>query len=396
MVLFDDNKRENLFPLLFTRPAGALRVGTLTIAEKWEKRTGFQVYFDMPEYLKVLFTTDNSTSTLRVNGRLLPDARIVDQLLQLNNGEALIGRDGELLGYQGDTSYLASFNVIFKRLDYSLPYSILERPYDLFRLNGQELEKDFEILTYRRTSANIEGYNTLIHEHRIFAEPGVKVLCSTLNAYDGSIYLGEDAEIMEGSHVRGGFSLGEQSTLKMASKIYGPTTIGPHCKVGGEVNNAVFLGYSNKAHDGFLGNAVIGEWCNLGADSNNSNLKNNYEKVKLWNYASGRFDNSGLQFCGLIMGDHSKCGINTMFNTGTVVGVSANIFGSGFPRNFVPSFAWGGASGFETFALKKAFEVAERVYERRGLQFGDAEKSMLENVFEQTAQYRNWENQKNN
>lgn len=395
MVLFDDNKREALLPLLFTRPSGAIRVGILTIAEKWEKRIPERVAFDCPDYLSRLFESDQLQSEIRINGRLLPNDRLTDAIQSLNEGEALVGKEGELLAYFGNQNYFKVSNEILKRIDFQGEYSSIERPYDIFRLNGQEIEADFKIITDRRTSADISGYNTFIQEQKIFAEPGAKVLCSTLNATDGPIYLGADSEVMEGCHIRGGFALGEHATVKMASKIYGPTTIGPQCKVGGEINNSVFFGYSNKAHDGFLGNSVIGEWCNLGADSNNSNLKNNYEKVKLWNYASGRFDNSGLQFCGLVMGDHSKCGINTMFNTGTVVGVSANIFGSGFPRNFVPSFAWGGASGFETFALKKAYEVAERVYERRGIEFGQAEQDVLQRVFEDTAKYRNWENQKN-
>lgn len=394
MVLFDDHKRDALLPLLFTRPAAALRTGILTIAEKWEKRLGEMASYDMPDYLSALYTASGNQVCLRINGRLLPNQRLQEALLNLKEDEALVGLDGDMLGYFSDCSYIEASTKIFKRIDFTETYNAIQRPFDLFRLNGQEMEADFNLITHRRTSEDIGGYNTLINEQRIFAEPGVKVLCSTLNATDGPIYLAEDSEIMEGSHVRGGFSLGEHSTLKMASKIYGPTTIGPHCKVGGEVNNSVFIGYSNKAHDGFIGNSVIGEWCNLGADTNNSNLKNNYEKVKLWNYASGRFDNSGLQFCGLIMGDHSKCGINTMFNTGTVVGVSANIFGSGFPRNFVPSFAWGGVGGFDTFSLNKAFEVAERVYERRGLTFGENEKNMMMQVFEQTAKYRNWENSK--
>jgi UDP-N-acetylglucosamine diphosphorylase/glucosamine-1-phosphate N-acetyltransferase len=219
-------------------------------------------------------------------------------------------------------------------------------------------------------------------------EEGAKVEFAILNATDGPIYIGKDAEIMEGSMIRGPFSLGEHSVLKLGAKIYGPTTIGPHSKVGGEVNNSVIFGYSNKAHDGFLGNSVLGEWCNIGADSNNSNLKNNYAEVKLWDYEKGRFIGTGLTFCGLIMGDHSKCGINTMFNTGTVVGVSANIFGAGFPRNFVADFSWGGAAGFTVYKLKEAFETAERVYQRRGMAFDENEKEILTRVFELTEKFR--------
>jgi UDP-N-acetylglucosamine diphosphorylase/glucosamine-1-phosphate N-acetyltransferase len=253
------------------------------------------------------------------------------------------------------------------------------------------LEKDFKLLTEGKSSANIKGNNTLIGEENIFAESGAVVSASVINATTGPVYLAADSEIMEGCLVRGGLSLGEHAVLKMGAKIYGPTTIGPHCKVGGEVNNSVFLGYSNKAHDGFLGNSVIGEWCNLGADTNNSNLKNNYLEVKLWDYVSKKFENTGLQFCGLIMGDHSKCSINTMFNTGTVVGISSNIFGSGFPRNFIPSFAWGGARGFDTFQLNKAFEVMEKVMGRRQIALTEWDKKIFEHLFNETAESRYWE-----
>jgi UDP-N-acetylglucosamine diphosphorylase/glucosamine-1-phosphate N-acetyltransferase len=229
--------------------------------------------------------------------------------------------------------------------------------------------------------------NTLNPE-RIFLEKGAKVEFATLNPGEGFIYIGKDAEIMEGALIRGSFALGTHSAVKMGAKIYGPTVVGPHSKVGGEINNSVIFGYSNKGHDGFLGNSVLGEWCNIGADSNNSNLKNNYADVKLWNYKKKGFVNTGLQFCGLIMGDHSKCGINTMFNTGTVVGVSANIFGDGFPRNFVPSFSWGGAAGFTTYSIPKAFETAEKVFSRRELVFDKIEQDILKNVFEQTAEFR--------
>ena len=244
------------------------------------------------------------------------------------------------------------------------------------------------MITKGRKTENLSSTNNLIAKENIFIETGVKAEFVTLNASAGPIYIGKDAEIMEGSVIRGPFAICEHSTVKMAAKIYGPTTIGPHSKVGGEVNNSVFQAYSNKAHDGFLGNSVIGEWCNLGADTNNSNLKNNYDEVRLWNYESGRFIKTGLQFCGLIMGDHSKCAINTMFNTGTVVGVNANIFGDGFPRNFIPSFSWGGASGFTIYGINKAFEVAEKVFERRNKQFDDIEKSILRHIFEKTSKYR--------
>jgi UDP-N-acetylglucosamine diphosphorylase/glucosamine-1-phosphate N-acetyltransferase len=244
------------------------------------------------------------------------------------------------------------------------------------------------LLTKGRTSAPVSKTNILIGDHSVFLEEGAKVEASILNTTAGPIYIGKDAEVMEGSIIRGPFSLGEHSQVKMGAKIYGPTTIGPHSKVGGEVNNSVIIGYSNKGHDGFLGNSVLGEWCNLGADTNTSNLKNNYDEVRVWSYVTNNFSRTGLQFCGLIMGDHSKSGINTMFNTGTVVGVSANVFGGGFPRTFVPSYSWGGASGFIDYRIDKALEVAQRVMERRGLVLNEVEESILRTVYDLTKQYR--------
>ncbi len=264
----------------------------------------------------------------------------------------------------------------------------IEHTWDIFSKNGEAIADDYKLLTEGRQSEPIPSNVNVINPEHIFIEKGAKLNFVTLNASNGPIYIGKDSEIMEGSVIRGPFALCDNATIKLGSKIYGPTTFGPYCKVGGEVNNSVLFGYSNKGHDGFLGNSVLGEWCNLGADTNNSNLKNNYAEVRLWDYQTGGFAKTGLQFCGLMMGDHSKCGINTMFNTGTVVGVSANIFGSGFPRNFVPSFSWGGSKGFVTYKTNKAFEVAEVVMARRNEAFTAMDKAILEHVFELTKSYR--------
>jgi UDP-N-acetylglucosamine diphosphorylase/glucosamine-1-phosphate N-acetyltransferase len=276
----------------------------------------------------------------------------------------------------------------FEAIEYDDEVLKLEHTWDIFSKNGQAIEDDFELLTKGRRSQQIPSSNNVISGEYIFIEEGAKLEFATLNASSGPIYIGKDAEIMEGSMIRGPFALCEHATVKLGAKIYGPTTVGPHSKVGGEVNNSVIFGYSNKGHDGFLGNSVLGEWCNLGADTNNSNLKNNYAEVRLWDYNTETFAKTGLQFCGLMMGDHSKCGINTMFNTGTVVGVSANIFGSGFPRNFVPSFSWGGNGGFTTYLTNKAFEVAEVVMSRRDIELTDIDKAILEHVFEVTKKFR--------
>jgi UDP-N-acetylglucosamine diphosphorylase/glucosamine-1-phosphate N-acetyltransferase len=264
----------------------------------------------------------------------------------------------------------------------------ISNTWDIFSKNAAAIAADFKLLTEDRTSSPISSSNYVKNSENIFLEPGAVVENASLNAADGPIYIAANAEIMEGCLVRGPFSLGENSALKMGAKIYGATTVGPYSKVGGEVNNSVIFGYTNKGHDGFLGNSVLGEWCNLGADTNNSNLKNNYAEVRLWDYETEGFARTGLQFCGLMMGDHSKCGINTMFNTGTVIGVSSNIFGSGFPRNFVPSFSWGGSAGITTYKTTKAYEVADMVMSRRGLEFSEEDKAILDYVFEKTKKFR--------
>lgn len=391
IILFDDASRAKLLPLTFTRPVAEIRIGILTIREKWEKFLNVPSSTKTEEYLQEKFPLELSIDddNFWINASYLPNAKLVEEIRTLKEKEALL--EGTVV-VAVNTGKLREFDPT--TLDGFVKYSThskpmcIQHPWDIFSRNGDAIKADFDLITAGRKSHALSTTNTVIAEENIFVEEGAKVECAILNASTGPIYIGKDAEIMEGSIVRGPFSLGEHSALKLGAKIYGPTTIGPHSKVGGEVNNSVIFGFSNKAHDGFLGNSVLGEWCNIGADSNNSNLKNNYAEVKLWNYEKERFIGTGLTFCGLIMGDHSKCGINTMFNTGTVVGVNANIFGAGFPRNFVPSFSWGGAAGFTTYKLNDAFEVAARVFERRGLTFDDREKNILQHVFELTEKYR--------
>ncbi len=394
LILFDDDSRIDLLPLTFTRPVAELRTGILTIREKWEKRWQLKSSSLTTDYLSTKFPTVFAQDNLLLNGGITPNTELVAACEKLETGQALV-QGSVLIALRCDQSRVETFNGTAEGYDvreFPGTFTRIKSPWDLFAQNASELEADFDLLTRDRKSQVLSPTNTLLGD-RIFAEEGAVAECAVLNARSGAIYLGKDSEVMEGSVVRGGLALCEHSVLKLSTKIYGATTIGPHSKVGGELNNSVILGYSNKAHDGFLGNSVIGEWCNLGADTNNSNLKNNYAEVKLWNYRKNGFVRTGLQFCGLIMGDHSKCGINTMFNTGTVVGVSANIFGSGFPRNFIPSFSWGGAQGFETFALNKAFEVAGKVMERRGLELDQTEKDILETLFNQSKEYRFWEKQ---
>ena len=390
-ILFDDQSWNNLLPLTFTRPVCEIRAGILTISEKWQKFLKSPISYLTQDYLQIKYGLITAEENILINGSLIPDNEIVDAINNLELNEAIIANN-IILAIKLDKKKAATFH--FKQTEpgevkeYTSSYNKINWPWEIFKNNEGFIREDFKIITEGRVSAAINPSNNIAGVENIFVEEGAKIEFASLNATTGPIYIGKDAEIMEGSLVRGPFALCEHSTLKMGAKIYGPTTIGPHAKVGGEVNNSVIFGYSNKAHDGFLGNSVIGEWCNLGADTNNSNLKNNYAEVRLWNYESSRFIKTGLQFCGLIMGDHSKCAINTMFNTGTVVGVNANIFGEGFPRNFIPSFSWGGAHGFTVYGIDKAFEVAEIVMSRRGVTLDDKEKQILRYVFEKTSKYR--------
>jgi len=390
-ILFDQSCRQDLLPLTFTKPACELRVGIITIKEKWEKHLNKKVSYQTAEYLQAKFPLIKESDNLLINGSILPNKEIINEIKQLELGQILVKENIPVAAVVKDFR-VESVNFIgfdnFQIIDASSDFKQICFPWDIFSLNGEEIENDFKLLTQNKVSQDLSKNVKALEIKNIFLEEGAKVEFATLNPNGGYIYIGKDAEIMDGSVVRGSLALCEHSVLKLGAKIYGPSTIGPYSKVGGEVNNSVLQGYSNKGHDGFLGNSVLGEWCNLGADTNNSNLKNNYAEVKLWNYKKKGFIRSGKQFCGLIMGDHSKCGINTMFNTGTVVGVSANIFGSGFPRNFIPSFSWGGASGFTTYKLNKAFETAELVLSRRNKELDDIEKAILEEVFKQTEEFR--------
>lgn len=324
---------------------------------------------------------------VHINGAVLPDADLIEAITHLGALKALV-KDDLLIAFKSEKDHLnyENFEGIakgFSQVEYSKPVTHIGYTWDLFHKNGDALKADFKLLTEGRTSQPLSSTNTLIGSaDNLFIEEGGKVEASTLNTTNGPIYIGADAEIMEGSAVRGPLALLEHAALKMSAKVYGPTTLGPHCKAGGELNNVIFFGYSNKAHDGFLGNSVIGEWCNIGADTNNSNLKNNYSPVEVYSYREAKSVQTGLTFCGLVMGDHSKCGINTMFNTGTVVGVSANIFGGDFPPKFIPSFTWGGSRWLRTFEFEKSVEVAEKMMERRGLKVEAADVKILQHIFD--------------
>lgn len=385
-ILFDDSNRENLLPLTFTRPIAEIRVGILTIREKWEYYLKSAVSFLSEDYLSEKFPMVKAKENILIAGSICPNQDLVDAIIKLQSGETLISGDTMIASYVSEDELNGVENLEEAsqvEILATMPFNRISYAWDVFGLNDAEIRADFLILTQGRKSAEISKTNLVIGND-IFVEEGTTIEGATLNSNLGPIYIGKDSEIMEGSNIRGPFAICNNSEVKMGAKIYGATTVGPYSKVGGELNNVVILGYSNKAHDGFFGNSVIGEWCNVGADSNTSNLKNTYDEVRLWNYASQTFIGTGLQFCGTIMGDHVKCGINSMFNTGTVIGCGANIFGAGFQRNFIASFSWGGPSGMSTYKIEKAIEVAKRIYQRRGLDFTKKDQEVLTSVYELT------------
>lgn len=392
ILLFDDPAiRGSLLPFTFTRPVADIRVGILKISEKWGIYTEKEVFHLTQEYLQEKFPR-NSEPALAINGAWLPEADSFDQLKKLKPKQSLYWGKTLIATFIGETEKNLSFAADREIVQLDSEPTLIQKSWNIFQFNAAEIKKDFYLLTKGRKSQPVNDPHTIVYSpQNIFIEEGAKIKAAVLNAEAGPIYIGKNTEVQEGALIRGPFALCEGSTVNMGAKLRGDTTVGPFSKVGGEISNAVFFGYSNKGHDGFLGNSVIGEWCNLGADTNTSNLKNNYAQVKLWDYLKGGFSNTGLQFCGLMMGDHSKCGINTMFNTGTVVGVGANVFGDGFPRNFIPSFSWGGAAGFSTFSMPKFEETVKAVYGRRGKEWTKKDQEIMERVFDLTKSFRIWD-----
>ncbi len=393
LILFDDPAiRGSLLPFTFTRPVAEIRVGIMKISEKWEFYSGLEPGFFTQDYLRKKYRHHNQPAIF-INGALCPDKAVWEKIINLSENETLWYQQILLATHVENPSLFhpdAAKDKVAVMMEE--PVTLIQKSWNIFENNGEELRKDYAIITEGRTSHEITDLHTIQYNpEQIFIESGADIKAAVLNAEAGPIYIGKDTEIQEGAIIRGPFALCEGSTVNMGAKMRGNTSVGPHSKIGGEVGNSVIFGYSNKGHEGYMGNSVLGEWCNLGADTNTSNLKNNYAPVKLWDYTRGGFTNTGLQFCGLMMGDHSKCGINTMFNTGTVVGVGANIFGAGFPRNFIPSFSWGGAAGFTTFQIRKFEETANAVMKRRGVDNDEEEKKILQKVFELTRHYRIWD-----
>lgn len=389
-ILFDDSRYHQLLPLTHTRPVAGIRCGIDTLQEKWEAYLQTPVSHKTAAHLQIKYPLLVQDDNMFINSGVFPSAALIAQIRQLQTNESLV-QDQLLIACRLSAVDAHEFNGTHTAqvINYGEPIHQIQYPWDIFSMNDWAIRDDYNRITANRTSAALPASNTIIGQD-IFIEEGAKVNCSIINTTTGPVYIGKDAEIMEGCIIRGPLAMGKHSALKMGAKIYGATTIGDGCKVGGEVNNSVLFANSSKAHDGFLGNSVLGEWCNLGADTNNSNLKNNYEEVKLWNEEKKSFIKTGLQFCGLIMGDHSKSGINTMFNTGTVVGVSCNIYGAGFPRNFIPSYSWGSANGFMEYQFNKACDTAKRVFARRSIDFDTIEENILRAVFEHTQEQRNY------
>lgn len=390
-VIFYDLPRvhADLLPMTFTRPVADFRIGITTIREKWammlpqDCRYGYRTVGFLVKKYKAEEIDDN----LFIAGNVVPNPALVEEVLRLEIGEALFKGD-DFIAYRGVSPDMHADNYMKK--EYNGECLVLHYLFDIFLNNGAVIKQDFEMITKGRTSCTLSASNTVIGDPGlVFVEEGAYVEGAFLNTNGGPIYIGKDAQVMEGSCVRGPMALCEHSNINMGSKIYSDTTIGPWSKVGGELNNVVVFGYSNKAHDGFLGNAVIGEWCNIGAGTNASNLKNDYSKIRVWNYPDHTFMRTDLQFCGLIMGDHSKVGINCMFNTATVVGVGVNIHGSGFPRTFIPSFSEGSpVGGFTDVQLKKFFDIANRAMARRGLLLTDLDYEIFEEIYKIADTYK--------
>jgi UDP-N-acetylglucosamine diphosphorylase/glucosamine-1-phosphate N-acetyltransferase len=381
LVFSDAQYWEDFLPLTFTRPVAEMRCGILTFSERWQKLLdNSDISYITEDFLQHKFKKPEAVESLFIVPNFLPSEQVLDQIKNLKLGEALVF-ENELLAVKINMQNF-SLSHIEKMTDIDEEITFFRKTTDLFSYNQKAIDFDFDLITNGRISQELSSTNGFLGDKKdLFIEEGASVEYSTLNTKTGKIYIGKNAEVMEGCHLRGPIALCEESKFNLGAKIYGATTIGPHSKVGGEVNNIVMFGYSNKGHDGFVGNSVIGEWCNLGADTNSSNLKNNYSTVKLWNYRLKDFEDTGLQFCGLIMGDHAKAAINTQFNTGTVVGMAGNIFKPGFPPNYIANFSWGGLKDDEKFRLDKAYEVAARVMERRKIAFTDEDKEIFKYVY---------------
>jgi UDP-N-acetylglucosamine diphosphorylase/glucosamine-1-phosphate N-acetyltransferase len=390
IILFGDDHWFHLLPLTFTRPIGELRTGILTIREKWAYELHANISYITQDYLSEKYPLRIEKNNLLINSSFLPDQILLSYISQLKQNQAIFWKE-ELIAANVPGEEILELGINKSAWDNLSGTDIssiqhisplrVTRPQHLFQHNGIEITKDFRRITNRKSSQTFSETNIVFGKHPAFLEEGGVIEACTINTEDGPVYIGKHAQIMEGSHLRGPLAICDHAVVKMGAKLYSSTTIGPYCKAGGEINNAILLANSNKGHDGYLGNSVIGEWCNLGADTNASNLKNDYSEVRLWSYVEKKFVQTGLTFCGLIMGDHSKTAINTMLNTGTSIGIACNLYGSGFPRNYIPSFSKGGASGFQKTALSESLTMAERMMARRQIHLDDLEADILKHIY---------------
>ncbi len=389
-ILFDSTDRDRLLPFTHTRPIADIRCGILTMRERWESYLGYATTTLTEAYLQSVFPQGSTGDDVYINGAVFANAALAAAIKKLQQGQSLVKGDIIIAACTMAQQSISGFHDHVKSMaaqHFEGDVYALKNVWDIFSINDRAIREDFTHITKGRTSAPIPADVTVSGKENLFIEEGANIYAGCIiNATAGPVYIAKDTEILEGTLVRGPLAVCEQAVIKMGAKMYGATTIGPGCKVGGEINNAVFFANSNKAHDGYLGNAVIGEWCNLGADTNCSNLKNNYDEIKIWDEAANKSVKTGLTFCGLLMGDHSKCGINTMFNTGTVVGVSCNLFGGSFPEKFVRSFSWGGSEGITTYDFNRAMETANRMMGRRHKQLTDAETAMYRHIFDHNKQ----------
>ncbi|MEO0900412.1 MAG: putative sugar nucleotidyl transferase [Bacteroidota bacterium] len=404
-ILFEDDSHFALRPFTFTRPVFHLRSGILTIIEKWKYALEQSVYALPMAHLKEIFQNlpQDDGDQLWVNGKICPDSELIAALEELPPNTYMANLEGEIVmarfpikslphDFRGCLSEAILEEIGLHKQLYTADFLAIRFMPDIFRKNHELIIRDFALISQKENSVKLtDPYTRVYGKDNLFISEGAQIRSAIINAENGPVYIGKNAIISEGSIILNTHAICAHSKVQPGAKLRGDTTIGPKSKIGGEVGNSVIMGNSNKGHEGYLGNSVLGYWCNLGADTNTSNLKNNYANVKIWHYPSERFRDTGQQFCGLMMGDHSKAGINTMFNTGTVVGVSANIYGSGFPRVFIPSFSWGGASGFKTYRINKAFETMERVMPRKNSQLTEEDKRLFQHIFEETASYRVWD-----
>ena len=388
LILFDDPAiRPELLPFTFTRPVAGIRVGILTIAEKWEKRLGSVAFFLTEPYLRAKYPCQTTSDNLYINGAVCPTKELTERVQHLAPGEGLVSPAGLLYALRTERAITDAAQLtdhVQQVSTFAEAVPTMRHLWSLIAANGNQIRADFDLLTAGRQSQPItDPFTQCYAPENVFIEPGATLKATILNAADGPIYIGKNAIISEGSVIIGPFGLGEGAMVHYQSRMRSNTSIGPYCKAGGEIANSIMFANSAKGHEGYLGDSVVGEWCNLGAGTNTSNLKNDYANVKLHNYSTGELVNTGRKFCGLMMGDFTKAGIGTLFNTGTVVGVNVNVYGGGIQPKYIPSFSWGGTiDGFVPYRIEKALQVAREAFSRRNKAFDAVEEAILRAVYE--------------